>query len=239
MWESERPQPEKKFEFESPQFTVTVQLPKVAEQDYDFHKDRYVRKEVLLGMHTDMLKSFHDTLESLKPKTKEKLYIQGRILTDSQRRELYDNPMFEFFWSGRSYRTDERDQRMVLSYMLPANTKITEKDVRTYAHLNFAPDSLVDKIGYKVGWFNVEKLLKDPAYQDLGSNYLRELLGACNQFKIGADSISPGLLKLVQGRLVEGFWENKETRYSDGILVKNANWLRDSVLSGAAKVFKV
>lgn len=199
--------PEESFSKEKPSHTLVVTLPRVYGIDEDIDTPVPGKThEVLLGMHTDMLNAFYYSLKGLKTTTQDKLFIEGRVLNRAQRTELYDDPIFDFFWSGRRYRAGESYQRdQVMKYVFPLNTKITEAQVRKYAGMNFSPTTLAEKIGYKVGWFNARQIVNSPAFEDYDSNSLAPMLGACNEFRIGSSTMTPGLLKMVQGRIIDGF----------------------------------
>lgn len=148
---------EKKFSTESPTNRLAVRLPKIYD-DETASGDK--TPEVLLGVHTDMLYALLNVMRDFKPTTQERLYIKGRVLKNHETKtdELYSHPVFEFFWAGRSYRASDRNQGRVLAYLLPTNSKLTEEEVRTYAHMNFSPDTLSKEIGFDVGWFRVKDI---------------------------------------------------------------------------------
>lgn len=220
--------PEQRYNETSPRNVMVVQLPRTVLRD-----DIGVKKETLLGMHTDTIGSMCNQLWRLKETTQENLYIEGRVLSYDQEYKLFSDPMFKFFWSGRAQRIEEKNQRAVLKLILPQDLDVSDNDLRKYAHMNFSPSSLADKLGYKTGWFQSSLLLSSASMESKLQNSLMYMLGGCNQFRIGSDTLSPAMLQLVRQRFVKGF----ENHTSD--IIKSKATISDNILNLTARVFNI
>ncbi len=215
--------------FDEPNFTELVQLPKVVESMDTF----WDKHDILLGMHTDMLGALVDALGSFRDQTRENLYIQGRVLTDDQNWKLRSSPLWSFFWEGRAYRAEGYNQRAVARYIFPKDTRLTEEDVRKYEKMVFSPETTQKKLRHKVGWFNAQSILDSPSYSRYGPNSLQSILGACNQFKVGSDTLSPRILQLVRGRFIEYF------RDKHMIVKIDKRWLEETKLELVSRIFRI
>lgn len=217
---------EREVVFDAPEKSILVHLPYVEETLFWDSNRQY------LSMHTDMMGEFCRTINSLKPSVRNELLIQTRVMTPQQWEDLTDHDVFYFFYKRRSYRRGIDERRHTMTYLLPKGKKITEARIRDYFMLDFSPKTLASEIGFKVGWFRAEWLAKK-AENEESFNSLAPFIGAINQFKIGSNTLKPGILRQVATRFRLGF----ESGESD---VRNSIYdeLSDEAIDASADIVK-
>lgn len=221
----------REVKFVEPVNTEIIRLPKVVEVEETWSGNE--KKDILLGMHTDMLGAMVRAIASFSDKTREGLYIQGRVMTASQAEAFYDSPVWSFFWKGRAYRMKDYAQQYVSRYIFPKDSKLTEEEVRTYEKMTLNPETTRKKFKHKVGWYNAESIMDSPRFQQYSQNTLTSILGACNEFKVGSDVLSPRILQLVRGRFIEYF-------RSEHMIVKlDKRWLEETKLELVSRIFRI
>lgn len=221
----------REVKFVEPTYTEVIRLPKVVEVEETWAGNE--KRDILLGMHTDMLGAMVRAIASFSDKTRDGLYIQGRVMTASQAEALYESPVWEFFWKGRAYRMKDYMQKYVARYILPKDTHLTDEDIKTYEKMTLSPETTKKKLKHKVGWYNAASIMNSPRYQQYSQNTLTSILGACNEFKVGSDTLSPRILQLVRGRFIEYF-------RSEHLFVKlDKRWLEETKLELVSRIFRI
>lgn len=215
-----------KIQYEKPPVNMTVKLPL---SKYTYNGDKYFR----YGMHTDMLGIFVQTLRKLRPEISGQLLVQARVIDEESWERLMDHPAYEFFYYRREGRLNTRDRKEVARILMPRSSNITAKQVKKYLNLEFTPESLKKQIGFGVGWYEAD-FLKRKSDDERDFDSLGPLLGAVNEFKIGSNSLSPALVRMVGIRMMLKF-ENEA-----GMVAKSVrDSVSDEVLRQSSKIFRV
>lgn len=182
-------------DLEVPKNTVQVILPPV-----DIGSE-YTRQGVIvrLGMHTDSILTLLKTLNSIPDS--DQLKIEGRVLTEDQRRALLDSQTYQFFLQSRF----QRGQIVAPSFL-----RLTPEAVAALVQSNFSPSSLQEEIGHKTGYFNARDLVDE--WIETGTpNILLPIVGGINEFSIGSNTLVPGRLLKIADVLDQAFQDQELT----------------------------
>lgn len=163
---------------EIPSHVKTVALPDIYVED----------KRIRLGMHTDSVMTLLRTLENLPDL--DKIKIEGRILTPAQESELMDDPVYNFYLSGRMVRATGQKEDI---FVLPKENQLNQGEVATLLQTPFTPSVLSEKIGFKVGYFSAKQMIAD-YNSSFSPNDFLPIIGGINEFKIGSDVLSDNRL---------------------------------------------
>jgi hypothetical protein len=219
---------EKVAELEKPEISMVVKLPFFREI-LMFGGRRYCRA----SMHTDMMGVFARTLEDLKPEIRKNLLIEGRLIDKKTWDDLNEHPAYDFFISRRECRGDGSESRDTIRILMPKNSKVTEKQVRNYIKLDFKPNSLSKKFGFRTAWYPASFIMRK-ARDEFSFNSLAPFLGAVNQFRIGSNDLKPGIVRMVGVRMMLEF-ERQIDNVADSIL----DHVSEKAIEASAKIFKV
>lgn len=144
-------------------------------------------RSVNLGVHTD---TFYSLLRSLRLHDDGSLQLEGRVLTDAQRKVLEENRQYQFLLKTRVTKVTTESGLIIPAYLVPKHLDITTAEVATFLKESFSPSSLCQEIGYKTGFYNVKKMLE---FWDKGQLPMLDLFPAifgCNEFQIGFDRLT-------------------------------------------------
>lgn len=170
-----------------PKYTSLLLMPKVENSD--------IRNCV----HTDTMKEVLLFLSKLEPETLNALKIEGRVLNRSQWEQLENDHIYRFYMNGRADRADARVQRYFLKYTIPASLQMNEAEVNRLVHTAYSPESSEATIGYRVGFYDAAFLAHLWTNKDiLTPNSLIPLLGGCNRFRIGSDTLGQDIHQITQ-----------------------------------------
>lgn len=198
---------EKVVEFERPKYIMTIRLPLI-----DDTPVFELKKYVLVGMHTDMMGEFSRILRQIKPRIREKLLIQARVMPNRRIwQNLRSDPVYQFFISRRLYRRDMDARRDVLSLLVPKDLKLSNKQIREYSKHIFTPESLAKNHGFRAGWYKANFLAKRRPTS------LTSFLGAVNEFEIGTNKLNPGIFKMVGFKFIKGFEDSQGSVVKSGV----------------------
>lgn len=213
---------------ERPKLATPVTLPLVKFLFFNTPQQRY-------GLHTDMLRCLLETLGDMSPKMRQGLYIQTRIPTKEQVETLLNHPVYDFFISARYFRIDQKLQQKAfrrmnqalkgnpqhesdnlpkLEVILPKRSPLTDEEIRKYARMEFSPETPLKKLEkMRVGWVQ-SNWLTQFYYQDdededgddiIDANSFLPLLGGCNKFNIGSNTMSGALVQKAAFALRDAF----------------------------------
>ena len=148
-----------------------------------------IGQSVRLAMHTDNITGVLNFLRSLPASELSSLQVEGRVLTDEQFARLTQHPAYRFFMSGRLQRVADSAQTEILAYVLPRDFDISTEEARRLIALPFSPSTLARDLNYQTGWRCAEGLVQ--SWLESGNpNTFIPMLGACNEFNIGSDTLS-------------------------------------------------
>ena len=177
-----------------PQKVAPVKLPLI---EYYGGKIRY-------GMHTDMITKLIRMIASLNYKTRDGLYIQGRMPNKEQWAKLQNHPAYVFFLNSRLTRSHRSEQQEVvgkmenppkgLSVLLPKGV-VTLDEAREYARMEYTPKTkLVGLSDIPVAWYKVDFLHQLYELRQGSENSFLPLLGGFNGFSVGSDTLPSGIV---------------------------------------------
>jgi len=187
---------EVQFSLEKPKRTSLIVLPTI----------RWGEKKIRSGLHTDRLRTLMSFLGDLSPTERQALKIEGRVLNRDQWERLQKDAIYQFFLNGREDRTTTSEQDEVVRLLLPKGLSLTHDDVVRLSQLAYSPSSNATTVGYTTGYFSAKDMFRFWG-KNYSSNDFLPILGGCNEFLIGSDTLSPVKLKLIVIALEKKFVE--------------------------------
>ncbi len=178
--------------FETPRETSLVVLPPIKTGTEGFN--------IRLGMHTDSMGTLLRFLRQLPDS--DQLKIEGRVLSDDQRKALEEAPIYRFYMLGRY----ERGQFTVASSL-----GFTPEQIVGLVNSGFSPSSLGQEIGYKTGYFNAKELVEKWVEDGYRTNQFLPIMGGVNEFHIGSDTLTSERIAEITGLFHEAFTEQEST----------------------------
>lgn len=162
-------------------------------------------RKIRLGMHTDTIINFIKFLRS-SPKAVD-LEIEVRKISSDQYERLQKNPLYRFYLSSRIQRVrfNEIDEE-VIGLVFPGNIGFSLRDAIDQIKKPFTPRSLADDYGFKSTWLTSRYLIGLSETQT--PNALLPLLGGCNEFYIGSNSLKPEELKELASEMQKYLFES-------------------------------
>ena len=206
---------------------MTVKLPYIVNSNNS--RNIYSRT----SMHTDNMSILVGSLRDLKPEIRNNLLIQGRSINKKTWGDLFEDPVYEFFFSRRGERNRLGTRREIAQLLVPKSLKMTDKQVRRFAKLDFKPQSLAKKYNFGVGWYPANFFVRK-SQNDYSYNSLAPFIGAVNQFQIGSNTLKPGTVRMVGLRMMMDF-EEHEIFVADSII----NHLSSKVLDAASRIISL
>ncbi len=158
-----------------------------------------------LGMHTDSILTLLKTLKDLPDL--DQLKIDGRVLTPKQKELLNNDPIYQFYISGRMVRALGRQEDI---FLLPKGINLDSEKVASLLQTPFTPAVLSDKIGYETGYFSAESLVSQWQSSGYLNNFLL-VMGGTNEFNIGSDTLSDERLSQIAEKLRQAFIEQESS----------------------------
>lgn len=206
-----------------PEKVAPVKLPLI---EYYGGKMRY-------GMHTDMISILIRSLESFTEKTRNGLYVHGRLPNRDQWSKLEDHPAFQFFLNGRSYRSEREEQQEALNkikqpqekgwrILLPKG-KVTEAQARSYSRMDYNPETkLIGLQNMPTAWYKADFLCSLYSLGRGSANSFIPLLGGFNGFSIGSNNLVSGLVMKASLYIVKEFEDGTGDRIISSPLSQKA-----------------
>lgn len=228
----------RRIEFEAPKYQREIHLPGALCSG----------RRLKTGMHEDMFMSLQHVLAKLKPETSGKLLIQARLLTEEQARKLTWNRIQRFFEAGRYRRTfgESEVDKEVREIILPKDLNVSSKEEAVrLAQVRYTAESLSEtdpadlgemRVGHKVAWFPAKMLMEHMFHQssELPRGAYGALVGV-NEFKIGSNELSLGLLSLIERRIEAAFEKDQF------LVIKKSgpDWVKEKAMLAVAKIIKL
>lgn len=190
------------YERDNPKSSTLVLLPRIKYTSSINDEQR----ELLSGMHTDMILALREGLKALKPKIRDGLLIEGRLIKDrAQFERLKAHPLHQFYLLAREHISLNDSHKGKMQYALPNGLDITADQARIYSQMRYNSTSLSKELGFETVWYPAQQLIHIPYNFKEAEKSAQSLLGGVNEFRIGTNVLPGGFLRLVKSKLEETF----------------------------------
>lgn len=167
-------------------------------------------RSVNLGVHTD---TFYSLLRNLRLTNDGSLKLEGRILAPEERKALESDRQYQFLLKARVTKITTDSGIIVPAYLIPKGLGLSQAEVNLFLKEPFTPSSLMKKIKYKSGFYDVSHMLEQWNKGQLPTLDLFPLISGCNQFRIGSNTLTDEELEAIASTIKEGIVKDQNDSF--------------------------